>query len=364
MESSGIRRAFELGRSLTDPINLSIGQPHFPVPEPVRAAAIRAIESGHNGYTVTQGLAALNDRLWSDLEGRYGHADRSVLVTAGTSGAVNLAMLAVVNPGDEVIIFDPWFVAYPRMITIAGGRTVTVDTYPDFQIDPDKVAAAITPRTKAILLSSPANPTGVVLTREVLRALAELADRHGVLLISDEIYHAYCYDEPFVSPAEFNPNVLVVDGFGKTYALTGWRMGYAHGPKVLIDEMAKLQQFTYVCAPSIAQHGCLAALDYDPAPMVADYRRKRDRLRTALSGLYDLPANAAGGAFYLFPPVPWGTGESFVAEAVRQEQLLVIPGGAFSERDTHVRISYAVSDETLERGIAALTRLAQKNAGR
>src|SRR5262249_37602304 len=159
--------------------------------------------------------------------------------------------------------FDPYFVMYPHQITLCGGRMVLFDTHPRFEIDPDRVKAAITPRTKAILVNSPSNPSGVMIPRATLRALAELAAKHGVLLISDEIYHAFCYDGPFCSPAEFSPEVLVVDGFGKTYGMTGWRMGYAHGPKRLIDEMTKLQQFTFVCAPSMAQHGTLAALDHD-----------------------------------------------------------------------------------------------------
>jgi aspartate/methionine/tyrosine aminotransferase len=356
IEMSGIRKVFDLGRSIQDPINLSIGQPHFPVPEPVRAAAVRAIEAGHNGYTVTQGLAELRQRLQADLDRRYPGQDRQLLVTSGTSGGLLLALLASVNPGDEVIVFDPYFLAYRYTLALTGGRMVPVDTYPDFRIDPDKVKAALTPRTKAILVNSPANPTGVVASAEVLKALATLAQKHGVLLISDEIYHAFCYDGPFVSPAAYNPDTLVIDGLGKTYGITGWRLGFAHGPRAVVEEMTKLQQCTYVCAPSIAQHAALAALDVDVSPLVADYHQKRDRLRAALAPYYELPE--AGGAFYLFPKAPWGTGSEFCTEAVRHK-LLIIPGVTFSGRDTHIRISYATSDVTLERGIEALVRIAR-----
>src|SRR3954469_1994688 len=172
IEMSGVRKIFELGRSLKDPVNLSIGQPHFPVPEPIRAAAKAAIDAGHNGYTVTQGIPALREKLAADIRGRFAHADRDVLVTSGTSGGLLLALFAVVNPGDEVITPDPYFVAYPHMITLAGGRMVPVDTYPDFRIDPDRVKAAITPRTKAILISTPSNPTGAVADAETQKALA------------------------------------------------------------------------------------------------------------------------------------------------------------------------------------------------
>ena len=354
IELSGIRKVFELGKSLKDPVNLSIGQPHFPVPEPIREAAKAAIDAGHNGYTVTQGVAELRDRLAADAAARFPGQERDVLVTSGTSGGLLLALMATVNPGDEVVTPDPYFVAYPHMITLAGGRMVPVPGYPDFALDPDRVATALTPRTKVILLSTPSNPTGVVASPEALKAVAELARQRGILLISDEIYRAFHYDGPARSPAEWDENVLVVEGFGKTYAMTGWRLGWAHGPKRLLAEMAKLQQFTFVCAPSMAQHAGAAALDYDVSALVADYRRKRDRLCAALRDRYELAV--PGGAFYLFPKAPWGTGTEFVSEAIRNN-LLVIPGSTFSGRDTHFRISYAASDETLERGIEILNRI-------
>ncbi len=354
IELSGIRKVFELGKSLKDPVNLSIGQPHFDVPTPIKEAAKAAIDAGHNGYTLTQGAAAFRDRLVADVAARFPHPDRDVLVTSGTSGGLLLALMAAVNPGDEVITPDPYFVSYPHIVTLAGGRMVPVDTYPDFRVDPDKVKAAITPRTKMILLSTPSNPTGAVVDAEAQKSLAELADQHGILLVSDEIYRAFHYDGPASSPAAFNENVLVIEGFGKTYGMTGWRLGYAHGPKRLIAEMMKLQQFTYVCAPSVVQYAGIAAMDYDVAPIIADYKRKRDRLMAGLAGRYEFAA--PGGAFYLFPKSPRGTGSEFVAEAIRHN-LLVIPGGVFSGRDTHFRISYAASDATLDRGIEILTRL-------
>ena len=355
IELSGIRRVFELARSLKDPVNLSIGQPHFEVPKAIREAAKAAIDANHNGYTVTQGTAELRDRLATDAHARFGHADRDVLVTSGTSGGLLLALMATVNPGDEVITPDPYFVSYPHIITLAGGRMVPVDTYPDFRIDSDRLKAAITPRTKVILLSTPSNPTGAVVEREVQKAIAELARDRGILLISDEIYRAFHYDGPASSPAAFDENVLVVEGFGKTYGVTGWRLGWAHGPKRLIAEMAKLQQFTYVCAPAPLQHAAVAALDFDASAIVADYRRKRDLLMAGLAGRYEF--RSPGGAFYLFPKAPWGTGTEFVAEAIRRN-LLIIPGNVFSTRDTHFRISYAAADETLDRGIEILNRLA------
>ncbi len=354
IEMSGVRKIFELGRSLKDPVNLSIGQPHFPVPEPVRAAARAAIDAGHNGYTVTQGIPELRAKIKAWLDRTYGHADREVILTSGTSGALVLALLATINPGDEVILFDPYFVGYPAMVTLAGGTAVIIDTYPDFALDVDRVAAAITPRTKAIVFGAPANPSGVVPPPAAVRDLARLADRRGVLLVSDEIYRSFCYDEPFTSPAASNERTLVVDGFGKTYGITGWRLGYAHGPRALVEQMSKLQQFTFVCPPSPAQHAGLAAWDYDVSGIIADYRRKRDRLVEGLRGRFEFVV--PGGAFYLFPKAPWGTGTKFVTEAVRRN-LLVIPGVTFSRRDTHFRVSYAADDAVLQRGIEILNEL-------
>jgi aspartate/methionine/tyrosine aminotransferase len=355
IEASGIRKVFELARSLKDPVNLSIGQPHFDVPEPIKAAARAAIDRGANAYTMTQGIPELRGKIQAQVDARFRHADRQAFVTSGTSGALLLALCCTVDPGDEVIVFDPYFVMYPHLITLAGGRTALVDTYPDFQIDPDRVRAALTPRTKAILVNSPANPTGMVLERERLRDLALLCRERDLLLISDEIYRAFCYDDTFYSPAEHNEDVLVIDGFSKTYGMTGWRLGFAHGPRHLIEEMIKLQQFSFVCAPSMVQYAGLAALDHDVSGIIADYHRKRDRLYAGLQERFEI--TQPGGAFYMFPKCPWGSATEFVAEAIRQG-LLIIPGHVFSGRDTHFRVSYAAEDRTIERGIEILQRLA------
>jgi aspartate/methionine/tyrosine aminotransferase len=353
---------FDLGKSLTNPVNLSIGQPHFDVPEPIRRAAKAAIDAGHNGYTVTQGIPELLAAMRADVRRRFPGQERDVLVTSGTSGGLLLALLATVNPGDEVVTADPYFVAYPNLAAIVGGRLVAVDTYPDFRLDLNRLADAITPRTKVVMLSTPSNPTGAVIDAATQKALAALCRERGVLLVSDEIYRAFHYRDPGdgaepLSPASHDPNVLVIEGFGKTYGVTGWRLGWAHGPKRLIQEMAKFQQFTYVCAPSIVQHAGVAAMDFDVSGIVADYRRKRDLLVAGLKDDYEFAV--PGGAFYLFPKAPWGTGTEFVTKAIEQN-LLVIPGGVFSRRDTHLRISYAAGDDTLHRGIEILRKLARR----
>lgn len=356
-DSSGIRKVFDLAANMKDPINLSIGQPDFDVPDEIQQACVEAIHSGKNAYSQTQGIAPLRQRLADQVRQQFPDSQREVLVTSGTSGGLVLSMLALVNPGDEVIYFDPYFVMYPALVRLAGGVPVAIDTYPDFQIDIQRVADAITPRTKLILVNSPANPSGVSAGVQQLKDLANLARERGVALVSDEIYSRFQYDEPFVSPAVFNDQTIVIDGFSKSHAMTGWRVGYVHGPPELIAPMTKMQQFTFVCAPQPAQWGALRAMDVDLTSHVDDYRRKRDLIVEGLADDYELTKPT--GAFYAFPKSPAGTGSDFVARAIANN-LLIIPGNIFSRHDTHFRISYAASDETLLRGIEVLRRLARE----
>lgn len=355
-DASGIRKVFDLGAKLADPINLSIGQPDFDVPESAKQAAVEAIMGGRNSYSQTQGIAPLLARLQSRVDAAYGHADRKVFITSGTSGALMLAILTMVNPGDEVIVFDPYFVMYGALAGVAGGKVVHVDTYPDFRIDPARVAAAVTPRTKMIIVNCPNNPTGAVADEADLRALAELAADRGIALVSDEIYREFCYDGPFVSPAAFNPRTIVIDGFSKSHGMPGWRLGFAHGPSALIEEMTKLQQYSFVCAPHPFQWAALTALDLDTREQIDAYRRKRDMIVEGLADRYDLVTPR--GAFYAFPKTPWGAGTEFVEKAITEHQLLIIPGNVFSRRDTHFRVSYAAPDEVIQRGVDVLRKMA------
>ncbi|MBX3422898.1 MAG: pyridoxal phosphate-dependent aminotransferase [Pirellulaceae bacterium] len=356
-DSSGIRKVFELAAKLKQPVNLSIGQPDFDVPETVKAACIDAIRHRKNAYSLTQGIAPLRERLQQQVTDRFGHQDRQVFISSGTSGGLVLAVLSLVNPGDEVIVFDPYFVMYPALVRIAGGIPVIVDTYPDFRIDIDRVRSAITPRTKLILFNSPSNPTGVTPSLEETRTLAELAGEHGIALLSDEIYSQFVYDGQLITPADFNSQTIVIDGFSKSHAMTGWRVGWVHGPQAVIETMIKMQQYSFVCAPQPAQWAGLAALDVDMASYRADYAHKRDMLIDGLQGYYQF--TRPGGAFYLFPQAPQGmTGSELVRLAI-ENNLLVIPGNVFSQRDSHFRISYAAPDDTIQSGIEILRRLAR-----
>ncbi|MEO1237173.1 MAG: aminotransferase class I/II-fold pyridoxal phosphate-dependent enzyme [Planctomycetota bacterium] len=368
IDASGIRRVFDLAATLDDPVNLSIGQPDFDVPEPIKRAAAEAIEKGFNRYTQTQGVAELRDRLVADLSAEFPETlgpslacgDSAVLVTSGVSGGLLLALMTCVGPGDEVLIPDPYFVMYKHLVTLAGATPVFVDTYPDFEVTPGRLAAAVTDRTKLVLFNTPSNPTGVVASAEACEAVATFCAERNLLLLSDEIYDVFQYGgERLPSPLDHCPDVMLMRGFSKTYGMTGWRLGYAVGPTPIVEQMTKLQQYSFVCAPSMTQVAGTLALDVDMSEHVAAYARKRDRVVERLSPSYEL--TVPGGAFYAFPKVPEKlglTGTAFVEAAVA-ENLLVIPGAVFSERDTHFRLSYACDDATLERGLDILVALAK-----
>jgi aspartate aminotransferase/aminotransferase len=383
VDASGIRKVFDLAARMKDPINFSIGLPDFDVPDVAKDAAIEAIRAGQNRYTQTQGIAPLRDRLRKDLSAEMGRDVGDVLVTSGVSGGLLLAILATMDPGDEAIFLDPYFVMYKHLLTMAGGKSVIVDSYPDFRFPAEKVEAAITSRTKLLILNSPSNPTGVVMSEADVQAAVEIARKHDLLILSDEIYEPFLYEKSaeakvlsaeltpgnsalstqhsalhdgLPSPAALYDRTIILRGFSKSHAMTGWRLGYAAGPQEIISQMTKLQQYTFVCSPSPFQYAALKALDVPMDDAVAAYRRKRDLIFGLLSRKFEVAKPQ--GAFYIFPKAPAGaTASEFVTRAI-ENNVLIIPGSVFSERDTHFRISYATTDEKIAQGCDILCRLA------
>ena len=356
LEVSGIRKMFDLAGRIHEPVNLSLGQPDFQVPPEVKDAAIRAIREDRNGYTVTQGIPELQAAIRAEIERRAGFRGGKVIVTSGVAGGLFLAMGALVEKGDEVILPDPYFVLYRNLIRFFAGTPVILDTYPDFRIRPEKLEKLITPRTKAILFNNPVNPTGVAYTAEEVAAIAAVARRRGVLVLSDEIYASYSYDFPHESIFRHADDAVLFGGFGKAYAITGWRLGFAAGPEEVIDRMAMLQQFSFVCAPAPAQYAGVAALGVNVRDHRAEYRAKRDHVYEALRSHYEVVKPQ--GAFYFFPKCPRGRDQDFVRRAI-ESRLLVVPGSACSRRATHFRLSYAVPDSVLDRGLQVLRKLAR-----
>ncbi|MEI6235428.1 MAG: aminotransferase class I/II-fold pyridoxal phosphate-dependent enzyme [Planctomycetota bacterium] len=363
IEASGIRKIFDLAATIKDAINLSIGQPDFDVPDPIKDACIDAIRSGFNRYPPSAGIPELRALVLDHYEQLHGVRPESSIITSGTSGGLTLALMALVNPGDEVLVPDPYFVSYKHLTAMCGGTAVYYDTYPDFGFDASRLEKLITPRTKVILAMSPANPTGVCLSHKQKTELADLARANNLIIISDEIYELFTYGNPDGLPnkslgAYYPEGTLAVGGLSKTLAMTGWRVGWVTGPSALVESLIKLQQFTFVCAPSTAQKAALGAFKIDLSDKVEQYRRKRDFLVSGLRAAgYDVVE--PGGAFYLFPRIPakFATGQQYVEEAIKH-RLLLVPGNVFSNRDTHFRISYAASDAILEDGLKVMQELA------
>ena len=357
IDASGIRKVFDLAATVQDPINLSIGQPDFDVPESIKEAAIRSIRDGLNRYTVTQGIEEFRIKLKQRLTAQKGVGDGEILITSGVSGGLLLSLLATVDEGDEVLIPDPYFVIYKHLTKMLGAVPIYVDTYPDFRLREEVLRPLISPRTKLMFVNSPSNPTGVVYSKEELEMVARLGKEQGFLVLSDEIYDEFIFDEVPPSIASLYDKTILLGGFSKTYGMPGWRLGYAYGPAEIIAEMTKLQQYTFVCAPSFAQYAVLDALDSLGNEHIDAYRRKRDIIYEGLKENFDV--EKPGGAFYIFPKSPWGSDMEFVETALRKK-LLIIPGSVFSEQDTHFRISFAAGDETLEQGLEILNRLAKE----
>ncbi|MCX5634976.1 MAG: aminotransferase class I/II-fold pyridoxal phosphate-dependent enzyme [Planctomycetota bacterium] len=357
IDASGIRKVFALAATMKDPVNFSIGQPDFDVPEPLKQKAIEAIIAGQNKYSQTAGDDSLKEQITGQVRHEFGWKNPSVIVTSGVSGGILLTLLAIINPGDEVIIPDPYFVMYKHLVNMLGGRCVFVDSYPDFGLPVEKIAAAVTEKTKLIILNSPCNPTGAVYSEQQVKALAKIAAEKDIVVMTDEIYEKFCYDDSCPSIAGYCDKVIVLRGFSKSYAMTGWRLGFAavhESLKCIIEEMTKIQQYTFVCAPTPFQKAAISALDFDVSSLVDVYRKKRDLIYNGLKDKFELVK--PGGAFYAFVKVPNSSATKFVEKAIANN-VLVIPGNVFSEKDTHFRISYATSDDKILRGIEILRKL-------
>jgi aspartate/methionine/tyrosine aminotransferase len=383
LRASGIRKILARAATMPDAVNLTIGQPDFPLPDGVREAALDAIRQGRNGYTANAGdaglLARINDFLRYDTgwdcraAGTTGHTGPMSMVTSGTSGALTLAYLALLDPGDECVIPDPYFVSYPELATMCNARAIVCDVGEDGQLTADRVEKSLTDKTRFVLFSTPSNPAGVVASKKTCADLLDLCRARGVVLISDEIYDAFTFPDARTdaragdagtrccpSPARLpgaEDTVLLIRGFGKSYGCTGWRLGYTAGPAWLMEAMGRFQQYVFVCAPTPLQVGAAACFDADMDPVVLNYQHRRDMIVEKLGPLATIAP--PGGAFYAWVRVPEKlgmTGSQFT-ELAAQHGVLVVPGAVFSKRDTHFRISYATDPSRLAKGLDILATL-------
>lgn len=354
IKPSGVRRIFDLARQMKDPINLSIGEPDFDIPEPLKEEGIDWIRRGFNKYTPTQGIPELREKIASHLK-KKGVQFEEVMVTAGVTGGLLLASLALINPGDEVLIPDPYFVMYEYQVLLMGGVPVFVDTYPDFRLREEAIVKKLSKRTKFIIINSPNNPTGTIYPKDDLLMIVRIAQEKDLLILSDDIYDNFVFEAP-TCPCigQLYEKTLTFGGFSKGWAMTGWRLGYVAGPKDILQQMTTLQQYTFSSVNSFAQKSAIKALDFSVEDYIQRYKKKRDLIYDGLKEKFRV--QKPQGAFYIFPEVPGGNGEAFVERAL-QQNLFIVPGSVFSKRNTHVRISFAASEETLSKGIEVLNRI-------
>jgi aminotransferase len=365
---SGIRRFFDMLAEMTDVISLTIGEPDFTTPDPITRAAIDSLEAGQTHYTANGGIFVLREMIVADLAHRYGlryEPRTELIITVGASEAVDATLRAICDPGDEVIYHEPSFVAYAPCIALAGGVAVPVATSDSnsFRLTAEMVSAAITPRTKAIFLGYPNNPTGAVLEPEDLAGIADLVERHDLLVISDEIYERLVYGDhrhvPFSSLPGMRERTVMIGGFSKSYAMTGWRIGWVAAPATLMAGIAKVHQYGIMCAPTVAQFAAIEALR-SGEPFVLEMQAEYDRRRILMTGRLNgmgLHCFEPKGAFYCFPDIS-STGlddETFAQELLREERVAVVPGTAFGPSGAgHVRICYATAYEQI---VEALDRI-------
>ncbi|WP_209625559.1 pyridoxal phosphate-dependent aminotransferase [Methanobacterium petrolearium] len=359
LDLSGIRKMFDMVGE--DSINLALGEPDFDTPPHIREAVKEALEEGFTHYTGNTGIIELREAISHKLrtENHIPTTPESVIVTVGASGALYSSVNALVEEGNEVIIPDPGFVAYDACVKISGGKSVRAHLKDenDFRMIPEDVLEQVTPRTKVIIMNSPGNPTGGVLEKEDVKGLADIADDHNLILISDEIYEKIIYGKKHYSPASYSDNVITINGFSKTYAMTGFRIGYLSAPLKLTEELLKVHQYTVTCATSLSQKAALAALQGPQdgvQRMAEEFKRRRDLVVGRLRGM-GIDCKKPQGAFYVFPPID--NPEKLVEEALKKDVVLV-PGTSFGKYgEGHFRISYATSYEDLKEAMDRLESL-------
>ncbi|GGE49311.1 aminotransferase [Pullulanibacillus camelliae] len=373
LQPSGIRRFFDLASTMEDVISLGVGEPDFVTPWNVIEASYHSLEKGYTAYTANAGMIELRrlieEYLAEQFNVRY-NAEDQILVTVGASQAIDLSIRALIDPGDEVIIAEPCFVAYAPIVSLAGGIPVPVDAHAEnaFRLQPEQLEAAVTNRTKAVLICSPNNPTGAVLRTEELIGIAAVVENHDLIVISDEIYAELTYDEGYTSLAsleQLKERTLLVSGFSKAFAMTGWRLGYVAGPSEWIQAMLKIHQYTMMCASTMAQHGAIEALKNGRESMLAmkkSYKQRRNFIVNSLNDL-GLECHRPGGAFYVFPSVKSTglTSEAFAEKLLQEEHVAVVPGHVFGKSgEGYIRCSYATSLKQLDEAIKRIQRFLQR----
>ena len=372
IKPSGIRKFFDLLADMGDVTALTVGQPDFVTPWHIREAAIQSLENGHTYYTSNSGLPELRSEITKYMLRRFDldyQADE-VLVTVGGSEAIDVAVRSLVNPGDEVIVPMPSFVCYEPIVRMAGAKAVIINTKAEngFKLTPEELRSAITDKTKMLVLPYPNNPTGAILERGELEALADVLCGTNIAVLSDEIYAELTYGKKHISIANIEgmkERTIIASGFSKAYAMTGWRLGYLIAPKVWLKQMTKLHQYAIMCAPTVSQFAAVEALkegDSDIADMCAEYDRRRNFIYEGLREI-GLPVQMPEGAFYIYPYIGgYGlTSEEFCQRLLMEEKCAIVPGTAFGDcGEGYARISYAYSVKHIEEALEKIERFVSK----
>ena len=361
---SGIRKFFDLAATIDGVISLGVGEPDFVTPWHAREACTNSLEDGYTAYTPNAGLLELRNEISDYLYRRFNvsyHPTNEIIVTVGGSQALDITLRTILNPGDEVLVIEPCFVSYAPLIDLCGGISVRVSTSPEngFKITPEQLETAITPKTKAVMLCSPNNPTGTFLNKNDLEALSKVIIQHDLLVLSDEIYAELTYDEEFTSIASISgmrERTFLISGFSKGFAMTGWRLGYVCAPKDFISPMLKIHQYTIMCAPTMSQFAAIESLKHgenEVGEMIHSYRRRRNFFVESLNEI-GLPCHNPGGAFYVFPSIrnTGLTSEEFAENLLLKQKVAVVPGSVFGKSgEGYIRCSYASSMEALQEAL-------------
>ena len=374
MKPSGIREFFNYASERPEIVSLGVGEPDFVTPKPIIEAAKESLDSGKTFYTSNQGLPILREKISKYLKDRFdvNYDKDEMILTAGSSQGILAALMAIINPGDEIIVTEPTYICYVPDIEMCGGKAVVIPLTSDneYKLTPDILKKYITNKTKAIFLSYPNNPTGAIMTKEELEAIAPIILDNDLYVISDEIYAELTYESRHCSIASFKgfkERTILISGFSKAFAMTGWRLGYVCAPKEILDQILKIQQYIMLSAPTTAQYGAIAALDKcipDMEAMVKEYNRRREYLLKSFKEL-GIDCFNARGAFYLFPSIKNFniSSRDLCLKLLNEYNVLVVPGTAFGDSgEGYIRISYATSMERLKIFIEALRQLVSKNA--
>lgn len=373
IKPSGIRRFFDLASQMENIISLGVGEPDFVTPWNVIEASYHSLEQGYTAYTANAGMIELRRLINQYLEANFKvsyHPENQLIVTVGASQAIDLALRAILNLGDEVIVVEPSFVSYAPTVTLAGGVPVSVQTDPtnEFKLQPEQLEQAITKKTKAIIICSPNNPTGTVLPKNELIQIAKVVEKHDLIVLSDEIYAELTYDDDFTSFSSIEgmmERTILISGFSKAFAMTGWRLGYAAGPSDIISAMVKIHQYTMMCAPTMAQHAAIEALTNGAKSvqeMKNSYRQRRNFIVKELREA-GLSCHIPGGAFYVFPNISNTglTSEEFAEELLMKERVAVVPGNVFGENgEGYIRCSYATSLKQLDEAAKRIKKFVEE----